>query len=109
MCELLRIAAVLDLADGGVGSVVVFQLHDDYGITIVKHGDESHVGKALARRQLLHRHEHSSGSYIGITHKGAQCLLVVVETRGGVLAVERVQCLRHIFLVHGESGLQEYV
>ena len=42
-------------------------------------------------------------------NKGAQCLLVVVETRGGVLAVERVQCLRHIFLVHGESGLQEYV
>ena len=52
LADLLDVFAVLDLLDGLLGGMALFQLHDEGGLVHVLAGTEYEVGEAVARGHL---------------------------------------------------------
>lgn len=107
--ELFGIPPFFDLPDGGVGCFVVleFDQYDRFAVGVCR--DKRHVNEAFAAWQFFHGDKTACGSDVGVAHECAQRLLVVVEPGGGVLVVQRVQCLGYIRFVHGQRGFQQQV
>ena len=105
--NLRRIFLALYLVDGGVGSVVELQLHDECRLCHIAPGNHHEVGISLSCGILSVEDVFVLCPDIRYGEHTGEGVLVVVGKNAGMLVMGLVDALRHGLLVAGESGGEE--
>jgi len=132
LLHLLRVAALLDLVDGGAGGVVLLQLYHQGWLRDVLPRQEHDVGiplglrpslltlgrtqaslallslnRSLTRWQLPNHVVVVAGIVVGDADDAGERVLIVVLEDTGILGVQLLHVIRHVVGIAAERGTEQ--
>ena len=107
LCNFGWILLALNLFNGCINGLVVFQFYDNGWRIHILAWNEHQVGKALARSKLTVDYIVVGGIIVGYAQNASQLVFVIIAEYAGVFIVDGINTMRHVLLIPTERRLKE--